>query len=186
MIKWKKKIIGLQWYRVRWIYLTPEIGLRWHDQLIEWLKDKGTERLIGWCDCPASHFYLSQVLALRCQNRIRPRKSYMVVSPNSSICRGKKITARMRASLFQITLYIFWGWFYGYRAVECLWIHQRHILSSFNTNPKCVIHVSMIADPCVCRVKSDSFVAMVLFQRCLTFPLHLNCPSISCSPFERS
>ena len=46
--------------------------------------------MISWCDCPASHFHWSQVLALRCQNRIMPRKSYVVVSPNSSICRGKK------------------------------------------------------------------------------------------------
>ena len=113
-----------------------------------------------------------------------PRNSCMVVSPVSNICCGKKFTTRIRTSLFQITLYVFWGWFYVYRAVECLWMHQRHILSNLNTNPKCVIHVSRNDDPCVCRVKSYSFVAMMLFQRCLTFPLHLNCPSISCSPFR--
>ena len=46
--------------------------------------------MIGWCDCLSSDFHWSKVLALRCQNRIMPRKSHMVVSPYSSICRGKK------------------------------------------------------------------------------------------------
>ena len=69
-----------------------------------------------------------------------PRNSCKVVSPNSSICREKN-RSRMRAYLLQIIIFVHdtvEAESYGYRAIECLYMYQRHFLSDWNIDPKYV------------------------------------------------
>ena len=69
-----------------------------------------------------------------------------------------------KSSYFFVTLYIFWGWFLRLSSHRVPVDALKAIFEQLEHKSKMrVIQTSMNADPCGCRVKSYSIVAMMPF-----------------------
>ena len=137
------KIIRSQWYRVRWKYITSQIGFK-IARSIDRSKDKGTECLQN--SLPDRLVYASaqpliiigfqnsrQCVSKQLQSSFSQFKHlpWKKSQPNVSIPSANHHISSWHCTSFEAESC-------GYRAIESLYMYQRHFLSDWNIDPKYV------------------------------------------------